>query len=619
MSFVDTRAGLCDDAHMATESFDPHLAQAAALLRAGQLGQAEENCRRVLERAPRNAPAMHLLGLVRHSAGDLAQAERLIRASLEVEPQRAEFRVTLAKLLRLTRRLQESEQMYRAALSTEPHHRQAHLGLARVLSETGRHAEAEAQCRTLLLTSGQDAEAWSALGGTLGDQLRLPEAEAAYRQAIAAGPGFAAAHHNLGAILTQMDRAEEALTALTRAESLGLAGVVLHLNRGRALSQLSRLEDAERAFAAAVSVDPRNVDAQLMLAQHRYMRGDPAFAREVIAAARESKGDSKLQMLLADVLRRAGDLTGAEKLIRDSLIHSGSFPQMRAALASTLHEAGRLQEAELEALEAAAAAPRDVSIVETLVAIQLSLGRHEEALPFIRAQRERQPIDQRWIAYEATAARLAGDPLYQELYDYDRLVKAFDIAPPAGWASMAELNAALIPVLKARHPFVAHPLDQSLRNGSQTARSLLLDAEPAIKAVIEAFAEPIEQYRRSIGTDVGHPLAARNRGRTVLTGCWSVQLRREGFHLNHIHPQGWISSAYYVSVPEEINDTASMSGWLKFGEPRFAVPGATAERVVQPRAGRLVLFPSYMWHGTNPIHGPAPRTTIAFDAVTAAA
>ena len=32
-------------------------------------------------------------------------------------------------------------------------------------------------------------------------------------------------------------------------------------------------------------------------------------------------------------------------------------------------------------------------------------------------------------------------------------------------------------------------------------------------------------------------------------------------------------------------------------------------------AGRLVLFPSYMWHGTVPFHDAASRTTIAFDAV----
>lgn len=56
-----------------------------------------------------------------------------------------------------------------------------------------------------------------------------------------------------------------------------------------------------------------------------------------------------------------------------------------------------------------------------------------------------------------------------------------------------------------------------------------------------------------------------------------------------------------------------MSGWIKFGETRYPVPGG----VVQPRAGRLLLFPSYMWHGTNPIHGSEPRTAIAFDAVPA--
>jgi hypothetical protein len=68
-------------------------------------------------------------------------------------------------------------------------------------------------------------------------------------------------------------------------------------------------------------------------------------------------------------------------------------------------------------------------------------------------------------------------------------------------------------------------------------------------------------------------------------------------------------------VPDEVKDETLMSGWLKFGETRYPVPGITPEGVVQPSAGRLVLFPSYMWHGTNAIHGDQPRTTIAFDAV----
>jgi ectoine hydroxylase-related dioxygenase (phytanoyl-CoA dioxygenase family) len=76
-----------------------------------------------------------------------------------------------------------------------------------------------------------------------------------------------------------------------------------------------------------------------------------------------------------------------------------------------------------------------------------------------------------------------------------------------------------------------------------------------------------------------------------------------------------VSSAYYASVPDEVDDSTLRSGWLKFGEPRFAVPGLTPFLEVQPRAGRLVLFPSYLWHGTHALRGDAPRMSVPFDAV----
>ncbi|HEY8509779.1 MAG TPA: tetratricopeptide repeat protein [Steroidobacteraceae bacterium] len=562
---------------------DPQLAQAAALLRAGQVSQAESACRAVLAQSPRNGPAVHLLGLIRNNAGDIEGAEQLIRTSIEIDPQRPEFRINLAMLLRQAQRLQDAEQVCRGVLAMQPDH----------------------------------ALAWAILGSVLGDQFRLPEAAAAYSRAIEAGEHSARTHHNLGAVLAQMDRAEEALEHLARAESLGFNVPLLHMNRGRALMQLYRLDDAERAFAEAVALEPRNPDAQLLLAQLRHMRGERDFARDLKTAA-APKDDPGLQLLLADILRRTGDLQSAEQLLRDLLTLTGPAPRIRAALAGTLHEAGRLREAELEALDAAAGAPRDAFVIETLVAIQLSLGRYHEALPFIRVQRERRPEDQRWLAYAATAARLAGDAIYPELFDYDRLVRLYDIEPPSGWSSIAELNAALAEVLKSRHPFVAHSFDQTLRNGSQTTRNLLADPDPVIQAVLEAFRAPLEDYCSKLGSDPGHPVSARNSGSARIAGAWSVQLHREGFHVNHVHAGGWISSAYYVSVPEEVEETTLRYGWLKFGEPRLPVPGATPERVVQPRAGRLVLFPSYMWHGTIPIQGPVPRTAISFDALPAA-
>ena len=110
-------------------------------------------------------------------------------------------------------------------------------------------------------------------------------------------------------------------------------------------------------------------------------------------------------------------------------------------------------------------------------------------------------------------------------------------------------------------------------------------------------------------------MTKRNVGDLKMTGCWSVRLKKGGFHVNHVHPEGWISSAYYAEVPAEVSDQQKRCGWIKFGEPRYPVPGATPEKFVQPEAGSLVLFPSYMWHGTTAIHGDQPRMTIAFDAI----
>ncbi|HNR21780.1 MAG TPA: tetratricopeptide repeat protein [Steroidobacteraceae bacterium] len=593
------------------------LPEALRLLQGGQLAAAETTCRQVLSRHPRDPAAIHLLGLIRKDAGDVAACERLMRESIAIEPRSAEFRANLASLLRRLGRMEEAEACYRDALALDPRNRAARLSLARTLVDLGRPGDAEAECRTLIASGTAEAAVWSLLATALRSQHRLEESEAAFRRAIEIDPRQGAAHHNLGALLSQLERAGEALQALQQARQRGVSGFELEFNSGRALMQLTRLDEAERAFEAAVALQPLHVEAQLNLARLRWLRGDADFARSVRAAAAAHPDDVAIQMLFGRVLWRAGDLAGAEALLRDLLARRGSMPQARSMLAMVLFESGRPAEAQHEALEAARAQPGEPTVDDPLVSILLARGLADEAMPYILGQRARQPNEQLWIAHEATAARLLGKALYEELYDYDRVVRKFELETPKGWSSMQELNAAAIEALAKRHVAATHPLDQSLRHGTQTLASLLTDPDPAIRALIKAFEGPIESYRALIGTDAAHPLSARNTAPARLAGAWSVRLQKEGFHVNHVHPEGWISSAYYVSVPAEVADDAQMSGWIKFGEPRIPTPGATAERYIRPSAGSLVLFPSYMWHGTNAIHGNDARITIAFDAVPA--
>jgi hypothetical protein len=92
-----------------------------------------------------------------------------------------------------------------------------------------------------------------------------------------------------------------------------------------------------------------------------------------------------------------------------------------------------------------------------------------------------------------------------------------------------------------------------------------------------------------------------------------VRLKEQGFHVDHVHPEGWLSSAFYVRMPEGLTNRA---GWLKFGEPGTPTrPHLAAEHFVAPVPGKLVLFPSYMWHGTAPFASEETRLACAFDII----
>jgi hypothetical protein len=71
-----------------------------------------------------------------------------------------------------------------------------------------------------------------------------------------------------------------------------------------------------------------------------------------------------------------------------------------------------------------------------------------------------------------------------------------------------------------------------------------------------------------------------------------------------------------VELPPSTHQGDGQQGWIKFGESSLGLGGEDAiQRVIQPKPGRLVLFPSYVYHGTIPFDDEAERLTIAFDVV----
>lgn len=585
------------------------------LLRAGRSADAEAACRALVALRPADPVGWNLLGIALRQLQRLDEAEAAMRRAVNTSPGNPEFRANLANLLSARGRFDDSLAEFRRAVAAAPAFRPARLGLARTANQAGQVALAEKHAQALIAANAADSEAWSALGTALNVQGRAAEATDALRHAVTLQPAYATARLNLAILLGEQERAEEALEQAEAAARLGVADRRLALTRAKALMQLDRYDAAEAELEQLLGSNLDDTDCQFLLAQLRHIRGDADFSRSLRAAATRPGAPAATRAQYGDVLRRCGQLEDAERLIRELVQTDGPRPQLMSSLATLLLETGRPAEAIDAAQAAVDEVPQDVTAAENLVAALLADCQPDRTLPIIDRFHQMSPNDQRWITYRADAARQRGEDLIADWCNLEHLVRVYQLEPPPGYGSIDEFHAELKPVLESRHRQATHPLDQSLRGGTQTSRGLLADPHPLIRTYLTLLATPLAEYQAAIGHDPAHPMLSRNAGTARPTGCWSVRLKRGGFHVNHIHPQGWISSAYYVSVPAEVEDTTIRSGWIKFGEPPFPTPSCTAGRMIQPKPGRLVLFPSYLWHGTNPILGDEPRLTIAFDAL----
>ncbi len=126
----------------------------------------------------------------------------------------------------------------------------------------------------------------------------------------------------------------------------------------------------------------------------------------------------------------------------------------------------------------------------------------------------------------------------------------------------------------------------------------------------------MQSYLAGLPDDPTHPFLRRKGKGFSFAGSWSVRLKDEGFHVNHIHPEGWLSGPTYVEVPSVIRpDDPNRAGWVKFGETCLAL-GEDKEYVAKavcPEVGLVAFFPSYVWHGTYPFHSDEYRMTTPCD------
>lgn len=442
---------------------------------------------------------------------------------------------------------------------------------------------------------------------------RNADAIAAWRDVVARAPQTLTYQHDLAAALGDEGRNAEAAEFARKAIANGLDHPSTHLVYARALSGILCLEEAEAAYHRVLSKKPDDPVVHRELAQAIWMRtGDGAAAEgAIIAAIQQQPSNLGLQIMHAEIKGQMGDTEGQFVILNDLAVKSGRNPQICYFAARAAQSHKKFTEALDYAKAASAAAPDQDDVTAVLVAALLANGDAAGALPVIERLRERQPANQYYIALQATAWRLTGDDRYHAIFDYDAMTYAAPLDTPPGWSGLDAYLEDLRTALTDAHCYRAHPFFLSVRHGSQIA-SITKAENLAMQAFAVAIRGPLEAYIERLGTG-DDPLRSRIKGGFQLLDAWSVLLPPDGFHVNHVHPAGWLSSACHIDPPSTDPENPH-AGWLKFGEPGCdTTPSLPPERFIQPQAGHMVIFPSYMWHGTERFSKGAARLTVAAD------
>lgn len=405
---------------------------------------------------------------------------------------------------------------------------------------------------------------------------------------------------------TRYERGLPAAALFERALAIAPDHLDILRNYALALASEAQAEESVRRLSGALSVRPEWVDGHSALAMIRWASGQTkAFTDSIRSACTARPRDWALWSTWFGLRVQARDWRGAEEVLDAAEKALGQTAPITACRFVLATESGDYTHAELlfQSTHTVQGETLNLARVRHL----LRTGRIEHAHNVAIAQLQGPGAGAFW-PYASLIWRLLSDPRAEWLDRTQCLVRAFDNAIPA--EDMAELSGAL----RRLHANGTQYLEQSIRDGTQTDRSILLRAEPIFERIRRSWMATLRCYIDDLpARERLHPLLGRDRTELQIAGSWSVRLSPGGHNVPHTHPMGWISSVLYVEIPEGPDAAGAPEGSLVFGVPPDDL-GLTLGPVgmLAPKPGQIVAFPSTTWHSTVPVR-ESERMVIALD------
>jgi tetratricopeptide (TPR) repeat protein len=589
------------------------VASAARLLEQGRANEAANAVTSLLGEGCRHPDALMIYSAACEQMGRINDAFEACKAALEASPERSDLWGALGRMLYENGQAAKGAELLERAVELDAANADAWYNLGLAAADAGDPNRAIATMARAAELRPDWAMAWGALGFFQEQAGELEAAESSLRRAVELDPSLASARHGLTVTLRRLDKHGDALGV-----SEGAQAAETRLVRAHVLADCGAPE-APDAYRSLLAERPDLLDGHETYARLMPQLGRAGDALDTYRQALSVEPSLELYLSALASAQAVGDAEAVERWAGEAERKFGAAPDYGLYRGVAARMRGDSERA-LSLFEQLAATGYTAALSQCA---ETALIVHD----FDRAERHAlaatdvSATDQAAWAVLTIVWRMKGDPREEWLADYERLVMPIDIEPPSG--GQAEFMAAIAGELHALHNMRHHPADQSLREGTQTRGKLFDRRSPMIRALAVQVRRQVADRIGSLAFDETHPFLSRNSGKADFIGSWSVRLRSGGFHVSHIHQQGWLSSALYVELPDSIVEAgrSAASGEPSDGALVFGVPSSqfgldlSPCRIERPEVGRLVIFPSYLWHGTVPFRSESPRLTVAFDMV----
>lgn len=585
------------------------LQAAIAAFGQGQLDRAAQFALRVLQLVPEQPDALHLLALCARQQGQADQALQWFKRSLAAAPAQSVVWSNYGNLLQQLEQTDQAEQAYQRALSLAPEQADTWLNAGLLALRIQQPALAQQRLQKAQQLRPDDPRSYAPLASALAQLQQVTAALQTLEQALVRWPAQSQLLWQKAQLLRDQQQAGAAAEIIRQMLIATPQQADLHFMAGCLQHDLGQDQHAESALLQAIALEPLHIGAHEALNQLYWEQQNLAKFLQLTSQTLQAQPEAlALRYCLATLLIQSGDNSEATRLLEAGLHLHGRLPDLLHALGVQVAKTGDIRQAAAlttEALQHPQTPPAfRVRALIDAANYAIRLQQLDHAVQLLQQARQLSPQDQEIWAYLGTCWRLLGDAKTDWLNNYPTLIDARPLPTPPGYQSLAEFLAVLNPVIRRLHTSTRQPLDQSVRGGTQTLGRLLSEPDPVIQQFRAALEQRIHEYLQRLPQDAEHPLLGRNNKQFRFSGSWSVRLADQGFHTNHVHPQGWLSACTYLELPDCIRpDDPLRQGWLKLGETSLLL--GDQEEVAQaicPAPGLVVLFPSFVWHGTYPFH-----------------